>query len=798
MLIASSVLSTETTCRSTSHLLLDCSYVTSLIACKILLLNYTQLATTFTFIFTSHLNPQLKTDTMPPSTRKQQARIHFNPLPSSAPAAQGYNKQIQDRAAAVSYGDSSSSQQQPRKRRKLQPTGTRNKDHASSQTMLAPHANANANTMLPTPAEAIAPISDAPSESASTSTQRKSKRRAAKQQQLDFGPSSGTVNLDPPTGPNMFTKHRGQKRAADFSSEDDSDEVPTSSKLAKRKKGGSKRKEEEASFMSPEGNKVKKSRKRKEATPPEDEDEEDEDEIVVTSARKMQLQPTPQEEEDEDEDEDEVVVPSARKPRRPTQQVVEDEDSEDELPTIGTQRRRRQRQPSILSSSPPAETAGSEDDLQIIEDPGKKKSKKKRVASEDDEDEQSEEEDVAPRTPGRRLLQRRGRQMTQQEQEDLDEDMDFIGPSSDVDDDRAPRDSQTIKKNARLQALERLKQVRSSQKTGLPDIQEAQEDAEEDDATSQQDLDELYNNSDETPEPVPTSSRAMFAAASDDEDFIEEGENDTLGVPDGIPLAFTRYASMKAKDLWKFAIEWFVQKKINPAFAMDDEIYTLTFQKLDDEVSGLVGSKFASSAWTGDFTIALRSRPEIAYTSIDRNSAEHAYRDKCDACNRSGHPATREVQFQGKPYNRQTLDEVVSKDDSDSESSDGNDSDSAGETADDRPAYDASGRLVPPANKTWYVGKFCMSNARTAHALHHWRYHLYEWVVIWIDGKGYGTNKELKKRDQMSTKKRRKYANKIVDRMVEDGVVKKLWKEFRGTIDEAKDAKQGRFEAGSP
>jgi hypothetical protein len=28
--------------------------------------------------------------------------------------------------------------------------------------------------------------------------------------------------------------------------------------------------------------------------------------------------------------------------------------------------------------------------------------------------------------------------------------------------------------------------------------------------------------------------------------------------------------------------------------------------------------------------------------------------------------------------------------------------------------------------------------------------------------------------------------------------VKKLWKEFRGTIDEASNAKQGRFEGGSP
>ena len=716
---------------------------------------------------------------MAPSTRKskaRQAQIVFTPLPSSDPAAQGYNKQIQERAAAVGYGDSSS---QASKRRKLQPT-------APSQSTLA-------STMLPTPMEDLAAIADAP---AASSSQRTSKRRA-KQQRLDFGPSSGTVNLDPPTGPNMFTKQRGQKRTAEFSS--DSDELPSSAKLgkSKSKSGSKKRKTGDAGFMDFGGKELKKrSRKQKEAMPvePEEEEEEEEDEIVVTSARKTQPEPTTQEVSEEDEDE--IILPSARKVRRPPPQAVDD-DSEDELPVLGTQKRRRvERQSSVLSSSPPAATAGSEDDLQIIENPKRstRSNKQRKPTSEvEEEEDESEEEEVAPRTPGRRL-QRRGRQMTQQEKEDLDEDMDFIGPSSDVDDDRGPRDSQTLKKNARLQALERLKQVRSSQKTGLPDIQED----EEDNPVNQQELDELYDNSEESPEPPPTSSRAMFAADEDDEDFIEEGEDDTLGVPDGIPLAFTRYASMKAKDLWKFAIEWLVQKKINPAFAMDDEIYTLTFQKLDDEVSGLVGSKFESSAWRGEFTIALRSRPEIAYNTIDRNTAEHAYRDKCDACNRSGHPATREVQFQGKPYNRQTLDEVARNDSDDDDDDDDSGSDSAGETADDRPAYDAQGREVPPANKTWYVGKFCMSNARTAHALHHWRYHLYEWVVIWIDGNGYSSVKELKKRDKMSTKKRRKYANKIVDRMLDEGVVKKLWKEFRGTIDDAANAKQGRYEAGSP
>jgi hypothetical protein len=722
---------------------------------------------------------------MPSKKSKKQARITFTPLPSSAEAVQGYNKQIQERAAAVGYGG-----------------GTRS---SKRQKMQSSAANTNTDTddaaMLPTPAEEIAVEANEDEDELPRSSQKASRKRA-KQQRLDFGPSSGTVNLDPPTAPSMFTKHRGRKRAAESES-DESDDLPSPGKIAKRAKAKMKssNKKQKSGFMSPGGKKVtRSSQKQREATPeqvPEemDVDEEEEEDIVVPSARKSRRQtqkaPTPEESDDE------VIVASSRRSQRQpqVQTVSEDEDSDDMPTTMGTQKRRRkERQSSFISSSPPAETAGSEDDLQIIEDP-----RGKRAKPQDDE---SDEDDVVAATPGRRRLKRGGRQMTQQEQEDLDEDLDFIGPSSDVE--HAPRDSQTIKKNARQQALERLKQVRSSQsqRTVLPEIQEDDEDDEEPQPTAEDELDELYDNSDESPEPAPTSSRAMFAPDEDDEDFIEEGDDDTLGVPDGIPLAFTRYASMKAKDLWKFAIEWMVQKKINPAFAMDDEIYTLTFQKLDDEVSGLVGSKFASSAWRPDFTIALRSRPEIAYTTIDRHSAEHAYRDKCDACNRSGHPATSEVQFQGKPYNRHTLDEVGKADDDDDDEDNDDEDDNSDSDNDfssgDRPDYDAQGREVPPANKTWYVGKFCMSNARTAHALQHWRYHLYEWVVIWIDGKKYSTPKELKKRDKMSTKKRRKYANKIVDRMADEGVLKQLWKEFRGTIDDAANAKQGRYEVASP
>lgn len=106
-----------------------------------------------------------------------------------------------------------------------------------------------------------------------------------------------------------------------------------------------------------------------------------------------------------------------------------------------------------------------------------------------------------------------------------------------------------------------------------------------------------------------------------------------------------------------------VQKKINPAFAMTDDVYRIAFQRLDDFVTGMGGSKFQSSAWTPRFLTSLRTRPIIQNDRFINNGFEHGH---CDACNRSGHPATWEVRFSGNTYDRKTLEED-SDDESDEE-----------------------------------------------------------------------------------------------------------------------------------
>lgn len=139
-----------------------------------------------------------------------------------------------------------------------------------------------------------------------------------------------------------------------------------------------------------------------------------------------------------------------------------------------------------------------------------------------------------------------------------------------------------------------------------------------------------------------------------------------------------------------------------------------------------------------------------------------------------------------------TLEEVnndvedYSESDSDSDSDNGRDKDS-------EPAWDANGREIAPISKSFFVGKFCMANAKMAHALEHWKYHLNEFVVTWLTKSGYLKSAEIVRRDGLSEKKRRKAANKIADKMEREGVVKELWSEFRANISEARDSKQGRF-----
>ena len=172
--------------------------------------------------------------------------------------------------------------------------------------------------------------------------------------------------------------------------------------------------------------------------------------------------------------------------------------------------------------------------------------------------------------------------------------------------------------------------------------------------SSQDELSDMDNDS-----ATEAIRKSLRADADENDDFISENEG-FLGVDclEDIPFELTRHAHKKPFEHFKDAVEWIVHNKLNPAFPRDDVIYRVAFRKIDDEVRGYSDSKFVSSVWNKDFIQVLKALPELAVRTV-RTMLDH----KCDACNRSKHPAKHQLVFSGKPYNIDTLEDIEEDDD---------------------------------------------------------------------------------------------------------------------------------------
>lgn len=369
--------------------------------------------------------------------------------------------------------------------------------------------------------------------------------------------------------------------------------------------------------------------------------------------------------------------------------------------------------------------------------------------------------------------------VSKREREDLKEDLDFLQSSPPT----SVRKSQSTKQSARQMALELLKRRRAGDRSDpVGENENSSQGSEENGAASPDAVDEEVNediSEDEEDEPPTASYRDMFRAGEEDEDFIvddPEGDETVVLANMQVPLHLTAHGRMKPRELFKYVVEWMIQKKINPTFQMDDEIYRLAFLKLDDEVQGLSSSKFESSVWRKDFRFALRARPRLIAVNLSAGDRIVLGMPGCDACGRQSHPATFQVSFEGKPYQKETLENVSDDDDSDIEGPDDLD-------------YDAQGHQIAKEGKSWNLGIHCKNNAEIAHTLHHWRYHLYEWIVDYLIAEDHLSKDKLFERESWSRKKKRKYANNIVDAMAADGEIDSLYKDFKNNLEAARNAK---------
>jgi len=242
-----------------------------------------------------------------------------------------------------------------------------------------------------------------------------------------------------------------------------------------------------------------------------------------------------------------------------------------------------------------------------------------------------------------------------------------------------------------------------------------------------------------------------------------------------IPLEFTHAAHKPLKEHFKDAVEWMVHNKINPAFKRDDPIYRQAFIKLNGEALGLATSKFVSTQWTHEFTRAIYARPEFLERPLEGDEGlDFDGVPKCDTCNHRKHHPSFAIQFNGKAYNKESLEELED-----------NDSD------DDDASVDENGQDLPPETKEWFSGRTCRDNAQQAHTLIHWKWHLNSWVVDMLDNSGQLKAAKLTAREKMKPKQRRENANNVVDSWEAEGLVKGLYRDFKIILDTARNASTG-------
>ncbi|EEH03670.1 conserved hypothetical protein [Histoplasma capsulatum G186AR] len=460
--------------------------------------------------------------------------------------------------------------------------------------------------------------------------------------------------------------------------------------------------------------------------------------------------------------------------------------------------------PSLFQSSEREDISSDEESIRA---PSSSRRPLKRLNIEDmdeDDNDGEESEDIICSSPAKRRrlnLQSKGskehipRNRAERDRLDLKEDLEDLRDSAVTKTRTRGRaaDKAKLKRQTQLEALRRR---RAGGKRGVISVESSGEESnaeqskngsssEEEREEEEEEEEEAWINLDEDSDIEPASPEDLDKY---EDDFVDQGEDGILGAPDelnDIPFEFTRHRYKRLRDHFKDVVEWMVHNKLNPAFPRDDVVYRVAFSKVNDEVMGLAGSQLISSAWNRDFRKALEARPGLDVT-LYPISMGHS----CDACNKTNHPASFDIKLDGKPYLLETLEPISDDDDEDSDSDEQDDD----ESGDHKPGnIDRGGNEIPDASTHFYLGRHCKTKAIMAHTLIHWRYHLNEWIVDYLQRKGIFSDAEILERERWSQKRRTKYANQVVDDMDEVAEINRLWRDFNTNLKAAREAKESRW-----
>lgn len=389
---------------------------------------------------------------------------------------------------------------------------------------------------IPTPAASLNSTSKANGEDGRNSSSENepvrskqltsTRTKRSRQQRLDFNNARDPSSFDSPVRLRSTARIQSSNQAGMFSSKvhgqvgrfegeessDGSDEFPSPRKLLKASKTSKK---------SARRSKRKGGEEESTSLPAVAAEEADDDDIVVTGSHRNDT--PPQREEDSGDDTD-LPTTQRRRRARPSQSgrassgspVHVDNDEEDDdtdMPTTQGKRQhktKRSRRNSFISDSPPP-VDDSDDDVVMVQS-------RKRVRPQSDDEDDEEDEDELPKTPGRRGLKRHRKELTQREKEDLEEDLDFLGPSDNdaPSSGRAPRSTQSAQKSAKQQALDKIRRLRAGQEATA----EEEKEDEDEDENEEQNSDDGELAAEDYVVGYP-SSRQIFQERDEDAEFIE-------------------------------------------------------------------------------------------------------------------------------------------------------------------------------------------------------------------------------------------------------------------------------------
>ncbi|KAG0155049.1 putative transcription factor IIIc-like protein [Penicillium digitatum] len=493
-------------------------------------------------------------------------------------------------------------------------------------------------------------------------------------------------------------------------------------------------------------------------------------------------------------DSEELSRPRRTLKRKAVSPPIESSDSDEPVASSVSKRRRSAR--GGHSSSSPVILSGDDSNEPVAPSTAKRRRLARPAAvskSDDDSDEplasspmkrlrrrQEKEGPQAPHTP--RLISKQARLDIAEDLEDLQDSV--------VKKSRTRGRNVESARDKRMKHLEALRRRRA----GVKDEDDGEEGDEGDEGVDEDEDDSDVQEIKRPGSDASPSGRGLWQHHNDDsdiesaidpnenldryeDDFVLDDEVNDLGVPtEEIPFEFTRHAYKQPKEYFRDVIGWMVQNKLNPAFPRSDDMYKMAFMKLEDEVKGRAGSQLISSVWNASFVYALQARPhiEIAAFPTEENHP-------CDACRRSGHPASSDIKLYGKAYSLQTLEPLEDENDN----SNGSDEDS--NNNDDGKERDRDGHVIPPENVRYFLGKQCKARAQLAHTLTHWRYHLNEWVIDFLERTGHMDDDEILRRNDMSVKRKTRNANEVLGSMTGTGEVDKLWRDFHINLKSARE-----------